>query len=103
MRDTKGALEQCFVSWMTNLGFHAGQIHNRLQFTGFRGAELNLGMVTKLGVKHKKAQLMIRLLVKAVSLIEGKKMDRDQRRARREIPGAGLLTVSIPKKAWTLD
>lgn len=51
---------------MTNLGFHAGQIHNRLQFTGFRGAELNLGMVTKLGVKHKKAQLMIRLLVKAV-------------------------------------
>lgn len=88
---------------MTNLGFHAGQIHNRLQFTGFGGAELNLRMVRGLGVKHKKAQLMIRLQVKAVSLIERKKMDKDQRRARREIPGAGLHIVSVPKKAWTLD
>lgn len=60
-------------------------------------------MVRQLGVKHKKAQLMIRFLVKAVSLTEGKKMDKDQRRARREVPGAGLHPVSIPKKVWTLD
>lgn len=41
---------------------------------------------------------MIRLLVKAVSLIEGKKMDKDQRRARREIPGAGLHIKPISSK-----
>ena len=60
-------------------------------------------MVRELGVKHKKAQLMIRFLVEAVSLTEGKKMDKDQSKARREVPGAGLHALSIPKKAWTLD
>lgn len=48
MGDPQSVSGQCFLSCITNPGFHMGRTHDRLECTGVSGAELYIGMAGEL-------------------------------------------------------